>query len=569
MMIFWSLQSAASRQRHIMDKLAKRKIPIFYYVTGLLALILMSVALSIPYFLSVRDQFDKMVEDSRARILTEKKQILVERVERANAEISAMRATVYVEYQTMAQALCAMLGTLGMNIDNIIDAFDPRTTARTARFALHMPGMGIAIYDRKAHKVLWTDEDDLAHLLLDRLERGRAEPSDDFPVWAVGPLKDGTEVLVFGTDWAVDEIAKSRCKAILRTMRFPLNQYVWVNEVHNYSGGPGYAERAVHVAEPETEGMLLSTETADIKGNLPYKEELEGVVAHGSIFFTYYFKKPDSDEISEKLAYGKLYKPFNWIVCTGIYTNDMASIVQQREVDLRRAFYDQIISFARIISIMSLMYAVLMIFFERHLTGMIDGFIAKLKEDETALREEKDKLDEAYNKLERVAYYDFLTGLLNRRAMYERIEKEFSRAQREGLQFCLVLADIDHFKAVNDTHGHDAGDMVLRAVAKIFQNNIRQEDCASRWGGEEFLILAISCGLAEGLTLAEKLRKTVEQTPIRTETATINATITLGVVEYTQGKAFKELIKEADFYLYEGKRQRNCVMSSSGTVKES
>lgn len=551
-----------------MDKLAKRKIRIFYYVTGLLALILMSVALSIPYFISVRAQFDKMIEESKSRIFSEKKQSLVERVERLDAQISAMRTTVYAEYQTMAKALCAMLGTLGMSTSNIVEAFDPLTSKRTTRFALHMPGVGLAVFDRAAKKILWTDEEDLVHLLLERLMKGRTEPSTDFPVWAVGQLGGTREVVVFGTDWAVDEIAKKRCKAIIRSVRFSLNQYVWINEVHNYSGGPGYAVRAVHVGEPDTEGMSLSTEMADIKGNLPYKEELEGVVAHGEIFLTYYAKKPGSDEISEELTYAKLYKPFNWIVCTGIYTNDMDSIVQKREDDFRSAFNDQILSFVRIISIMALMYAVLMIFFERHLTGMVDGFIAKLKEDETALREEKNKLDEAYNKLERVAYYDFLTGLLNRRAMYERIEKEFSRAQREGLQFCLVLADIDHFKVVNDTYGHDAGDMVLRSVAKIFQNNIRQEDCASRWGGEEFLILAISCDLADGLTLAEKLRKTVEQTPIRTETAIINVTITLGVVEYTRGKAFKELIKEADFYLYEGKRQRNCVMSSSGTVKE-
>ena len=134
---------------------------------------------------------------------------------------------------------------------------------------------------------------------------------------AVRQLGGAQEVVVRGTDWAVDEIAKSRRKAIIRTLRFPHNQYVWINEVRNYSGGPGYAVRAVHVAEPETEGMPLSTDMADIRGNLPYKEELEGVVAHGDIFFTYYFKKPDSDEISEKLTYAKLYKPFNWIVCTG------------------------------------------------------------------------------------------------------------------------------------------------------------------------------------------------------------------------------------------------------------
>lgn len=551
-----------------MEKLAKRKIHIFYYVTGLLALTLIAVALAIPYFISVRAQFDAMIEQTKERILKEKKQTLVERVERINLEISAMRSTVYAEYQTMAKSLCAMLATLDMNVDDIVAAFDPPEDKKNTRFALHLKGMGVAVFDRATSEILWTDEKGLGPVLRERLAEGNLAPSTDFPVWAVAQLEGNKEVVVFSTDQAMTEIAKSRCEAVIRSLRFPLNQYVWINEVRNYSGGPGYAVRAVHVAEPETEGMLLSTETPDVRGNLPYKEELEGVVAMGDIFFTYYFKKPDSEEISEKLTYAKLYKPFNWIVCTGIYVDDVEGMAQTRVDDFQRAFNDQVFSFYRLIGIMGLLYVILMIFFERHLTGMVNGFIFKLKDEETALRREKNKLDEAYKELERVAYYDFLTGLLNRRAMFVRLEKEFSRAQREGLQFCLVLADIDHFKAVNDTHGHDAGDVVLQTIAKIFQDNIRQEDCASRWGGEEFLILAISCCLEDGLSLAEKLRKAVEDTPILSGGVIINITITLGVVEYTKGKAFKDLIKEADFYLYEGKRQRNCVMSSKVKEKE-
>ncbi len=566
MKVFCSLQPGRFWQRHIMEKLATRKIRVFYYVTGLLALTLMAVALAIPYFISVREQFGAMIEQTRVRILKEKQQTLVERVERASAEISAMRSTVYAESQTTAKSLCAMLATLDMNVNDIVEALDPPEGRESTRFVLNLKGMGVAVFDRATSEILWTDEKGLSYVLRERLMKGRLEPSTDFPVWAVARLSGSKEVVVFGTEQSVTEIAKSRCKAIIRTMRFPMNQYVWVNEVRNYSGGADYAVRAVHVAEPESEGMLLSTETPDIKGNLPYKEELDGVVSDGDIFFTYYFKKPDSDEISEKLTYAKLYKPFNWIVCTGIYANDVENVVQKNEDVLRSAFKNQVHSFVRLIAIMALLYAILMVFFERHLSNMVNGFIFKLKDEENALREEKNKLDDAYKELERVAYYDFLTGLLNRRAMYARLEKEFSRAQREGLQFCLVLADIDHFKAVNDTHGHDAGDVVLQSMAEIFQNNIRQEDCASRWGGEEFLILAVSCGLEEGLSLAEKLRRAVEDTPIRINHAVINVTITLGVVEYARGKAFHELIKEADFYLYEGKRQRNCVMSSR--VKE-
>lgn len=546
-----------------MEKLAKRKIRVFYYATGLLALLAISVALSVPYFISVRKQFDMMVAESKTRIFQEKKDSLAERVIRVVAEIEAIRQTVYTEYQTLAEAQCAMLSTLKMSTKNIIDGFDPRVTKRTTRFVLHNTGIGLAVFDRGSQEILWTDEEALVPRLLKEFRRSQQGPSDDFPVWAACNLDGNRMVAIFAVREAIDNIAKSRSIAIVRSLRFSLNQYVWINGIRNYGGGPDYAVRVVHPSLMGDEEVLLSTETADPAGNLPYKEELEGVLRHGSVYFTYLFKKPHSDEMTEKLAYAQLYKPFDWIVCTGIHTDEMLSLVAKREADFNQAFKKQISSYAKIISIISLLYIGMMIIFERRLTSMVNVFIVKLKEDETELRKEKNKLDEAYRELQRVAYSDFLTGLLNRRAMYERLEEEFSRAQREGLKFCLVLADIDHFKAINDTYGHNTGDVVLKTIAEIFRQHISPEDSASRWGGEEFLILALSRSLKQGLVLAESLRQTVESTTIHDGDIAINATITLGVVEYAQGKSFDALIKEADFYLYAGKkRQRNCVMSS-------
>lgn len=550
-----------------MERLARRKIRIFYYATSFLAMLALSVALSVPYFISVRKQFDAMVAESKARIFGEKKDALAERVERVIAEIEVIRGTVYTEYQTLAEAQCALLSTLKLDTAGIINGFDPRVTKRTTRFVLHNSGIGLAVYDRVNQKILWTDEVDLVPQLLEAFKHAQQSPSDEFPVWAVGNLADNNLIAIFAIEDALDHIAKKRSIAIVRSLHFPLNQYVWINGIRDYSGGPGYAVRVVHPSMEGDEEVLLSTETADPAGNLSYKDELEGVLKHGSIYLSYVFKKLNSDELSEKLAYAQLYKPFDWVVCTGIHTDDMLSIVAKRESDFNRAFRNQISSYAKIISIISLLYIGMILFFERRLTGMINVFIDKLKEDETALREEKNKLDYAYQELQRVAYSDFLTGLLNRRAMYERLEQEVSRAQREGLKFCLILADIDHFKSINDTFGHDTGDRVLKAIAGIFRQHIRPEDSASRWGGEEFLILTPSLSLEEGLVLAEDLRKAVESTTIYDGATTVTTTITLGVVEYSQGKTFDSLIKEADFYLYAGKKlKRNCVMSSVSTV---
>ena len=102
------------------------------------------------------------------------------------------------------------------------------------------------------------------------------------------------------------------------------NSYIWVNEVVNWDGGDGYAIRRIHPNLRDTAGTLLSTSMTDIKGNTPYKTELEGVKEHGELFFTYYFQKKDSKEISEKLTYAKLYKDYNWIVAMGIHLDDLS-----------------------------------------------------------------------------------------------------------------------------------------------------------------------------------------------------------------------------------------------------
>ena len=106
-------------------------------------------------------------------------------------------------------------------------------------------------------------------------------------------------------------------------MHFEYGSYMWVNEVLSYSGGDNYAIRRVHPNLPETEGMYLSTDMEDIAGNRPYLVELEGVKRYGSLFISYHFQELNSDSVSEKLAYARLYKEFDWIIAMGIHYNEM------------------------------------------------------------------------------------------------------------------------------------------------------------------------------------------------------------------------------------------------------
>ena len=132
-----------------MERLARRKIRVFYYATSFLAMLALAVALSVPYFISVRKQFDAMVDESRSRIFGEKRDALAERVERVIAEIEVIRETVYAEYQALAKAQCSLLSTLKMKTSDIISGFDRKVSKRTSRFLLHNSGVGIAVYDRE------------------------------------------------------------------------------------------------------------------------------------------------------------------------------------------------------------------------------------------------------------------------------------------------------------------------------------------------------------------------------------------------------------------------------------
>lgn len=165
-------------------------------------------------------------------------------------------------------------------------------------------------------------------------------------------------------------------------------------------------------------------------------------------------------------------------------------------------------------------------------------------------------------KLEQSAVCDALTGLYNRRELMNRLEVEAATAKRYGTALALVMLDIDYFKQVNDNHGHQAGDDVLRALAQIMRNSLRVSDLPARYGGEEFAILCPHTGIDGAMDIAERIRRTLEQTPLTTRGGEVCMTLSAGVAGYRQQLSVEDLIKEADQALYEAKhngRNRVCL----------
>jgi len=175
--------------------------------------------------------------------------------------------------------------------------------------------------------------------------------------------------------------------------------------------------------------------------------------------------------------------------------------------------------------------------------------------------------------LERDSRTDQLTGLLNRRYGGERLQQELDRHHRYGQAFAVAMLDIDHFKSINDTLGHSAGDEVLVQVAKqlVDVSKVRSSDIVIRWGGEEFLFAFPGTGLQQAAEIVERFRKHLWSAPVVVHTADKSVTVTIsgGVAECQNGDTLQTLIERADTALYKAKSagRNRLIMWKSGKLE--
>jgi diguanylate cyclase (GGDEF)-like protein len=169
------------------------------------------------------------------------------------------------------------------------------------------------------------------------------------------------------------------------------------------------------------------------------------------------------------------------------------------------------------------------------------------------LKAEIEQREKIAQLLEETARTDFLTKLINRRAMHQFLQGEIARVERTGGSFSLVLVDIDHFKIINDQFGHEIGDDVLIALSRAFERSVREQDIVSRWGGEEFLILLPNTVQADAVEQAERLRQFLDSDALQIERYRHPVTASFGVCEFAAGDDLEYLLKQVDVALYQAK----------------
>ena len=193
----------------------------------------------------------------------------------------------------------------------------------------------------------------------------------------------------------MDTISVERISNRIRKLRLIDDGYIWVNRIVNYQGGEKYAVRQIHPNLPDTEGQWLSTNTTDIKGNRPYEVELNGVKEKGELYFEYYFKKLNSDKIAHKMSYARLYKPWDWVVATGVYLDDVDELIHRETNNMESTLETQRIYTFSIAAMILLISSIILIRFEKQIVGLITSYEHNIKLYTDNLIDEKEKTQAA------------------------------------------------------------------------------------------------------------------------------------------------------------------------------
>ena len=335
---------------------------------------------------------------------------------------------------------------------------------------------------------------------------------------------------VIGTGRYISDITplvKQQALKSIQASRYGKNGYFWINDT-NY-------KMIMHPIKPEYNNKIF-IDSAEVPFVSLGVDSLKNTLKDSSVI-KYSFYNPATGKYEDKLSIVKIFKPWNWIIGTGVYLNGINKSIEDVKKNKTIEEHKLIVNIITI----GLIIIMVVLFLAYYL---ITKFIVNPM---NTLSTEKEYFEE-------IAQIDFLTNILNRRAFYQEIEKYFAYAKRNDIQVSVMMIDIDFFKKVNDTYGHDAGDFVLKTVAKVVKNSIREEDIFGRLGGEEFGICILNSTNESLCQIANKIRTNIQSKEMKYNGTIIKITISIGGYNlYTHLEDFKIAFNKADKALYEAK----------------
>jgi diguanylate cyclase (GGDEF)-like protein len=182
----------------------------------------------------------------------------------------------------------------------------------------------------------------------------------------------------------------------------------------------------------------------------------------------------------------------------------------------------------------------------QHIAQRYDLQIRKLEKAIRISDRYQAMLNDLNQALKKASTHDQLTGLPNRRLIVDRCRREDHRTQRDSTTYALLAMDVDRFKSINDTHGHEAGDKVLVTLAQALQQGLRDYDCCSRWGGEEFLALLAGADLATAQLVAQRMLDTVRKLVVELPSGEVQPRVSIGVAAHLAGEEYTAVYRRAD-----------------------
>lgn len=306
--------------------------------------------------------------------------------------------------------------------------------------------------------------------------------------------------------------------------------YMWIQKVLDYNGGDNYAIRLIHPNLSDTEGCYLSTNEVNQMGMRAYEEELNGVKENGEVYLNYAFKKLNSDEVTEKVTFSKLYKTYDWIICMGVNIDDLDHYRQQAAENMRS--YQMLMLAAIAVTWLVLLF--LMLFVYRK---------TRVKLFEKKNKELKDKLN-----------WDAMTNANSRAFGEKMLEREFNEFKEGKKNTLLLMMDVDYFKQFNDGYGHELGDKVLQSFVSAIRECTRTSDSVIRWGGDEFIVVLQGGKPEFQPEIGNKILEAVRAIRLEELGDDKQITASMGFTYFKDSDAdYKETLARADAALYQAK----------------